>query len=205
MFPSRVEVSQQLMMHTLQTTRQPHAVRLAHASHNLKLSSFSSPNTQHTHTHTHTHSVSNSVEFERLLYIFLSTKHVGTCLPGESALCAREPLGVFWNSKPLLCVEQVDCKSCSRYPIPPKFQFQYEFIFQGPHDKLCVWLPTVHPSFPTVLGHHPQGNVGGVCVTIGFKRGLCNECVWNQHFDRLIHVFFTHAWYSFCHMVSFVL
>ena len=49
----------------------------------------------HARTHTLTHSVSNSVEFERLLYNY-------TC-------------------------------------------------------------------FPTVLGHYPQGNVGGVCVTIGFQ------------------------------------
>ena len=41
--PGRVEVSQQLIMHTLWTTRQPRSVRLAEAFHIF----LSSPNTQH--------------------------------------------------------------------------------------------------------------------------------------------------------------
>ena len=138
----------------------------------------------HTHTHTHTHTVSVIVWSLRY-YRFLST---GTCPPGESALCAREPLGV---SKPLLCVEQVDCKSCSRYPIPPKFQFQYEFIFQ---DKLCVCDSQLSIPHSLQCSDTIRKGMLDLCVSqLGFKRGLCNECIWNQHFDRLIHVFFTHA------------
>ena len=36
---------------------------------------------------------------------------------------------------------------------------------------------TVHPSFPTVLGHHPQGNVGGVCHNWVSREDCANECL----------------------------